>query len=98
MEKILECIIFNISITVKVHFSAREKIMRIGQNGPLEKFTRFLFMRLNVACITNISPDFSDQDGYRSTYVTRNIYFLSEKGIYKKFFTMKILRSTEILL
>ena len=28
--------------------------MRIGQNGPLEKFMRFLFMRLNVACITNI--------------------------------------------
>ena len=28
--------------------------MRISQNGPLEKFTRFLFMRLNVACITNI--------------------------------------------
>ena len=40
--------------TVKRHFSAREKIMRIGQNGPLEKFTRFLFMHLNVACITNI--------------------------------------------
>ena len=28
--------------------------MQIGQNGPLEKFTRFLFMSLNVACITNI--------------------------------------------
>ena len=28
--------------------------MRIGQNGPLKKFTRFLFMHLNVACITNI--------------------------------------------
>ena len=40
--------------TVKVHFSAREKIMLIGQNGPLEKFMRFLFMHLNVACITNI--------------------------------------------
>ena len=40
--------------TIKVHFSAREKIMRIGQNGPLEKFMRFLFMHLNVACITNI--------------------------------------------
>ena len=26
---------------VKVHFSMREKIMRIGQNGPLEKFMRF---------------------------------------------------------
>jgi hypothetical protein len=25
--------------------------MRIGQNGPLDKFTRFLFMRLNVPCI-----------------------------------------------
>ena len=43
--------------TVKVHFSVREKILRIGQNGPLEKFTRFLFMRLNVACITNIWRD-----------------------------------------
>ena len=43
--------------TVKVHFSACEKIMRIGQNGPLEKFTRFLFMCLNVACITNIWRD-----------------------------------------
>ena len=28
--------------------------MQIGQNGPLEKFTRFLFMHLNVAYITNI--------------------------------------------
>jgi hypothetical protein len=37
--------------TVKRHFYAREKIMRIGQNGPLDKFTRFLFMRLNVPCI-----------------------------------------------
>ena len=43
--------------TVKVHFSVREKIMRIGQNRPLEKFTRLLFMRLNVACITNIWRD-----------------------------------------
>jgi hypothetical protein len=25
--------------------------MRIGQNGPLDKFTRFLFMHLNVPCI-----------------------------------------------
>ena len=25
--------------------------MRIGQNGPLEKFTRFLFMRLSIANI-----------------------------------------------
>ena len=32
--------------TVKVHFSVCEKIMQIGQNGPLEKFTHFLFMRL----------------------------------------------------
>ena len=31
--------------------------MRIGQNGPLEKFSRFLFMHLNVACITNIWRD-----------------------------------------
>ena len=31
--------------------------MRIGQNRPLEKFTQFLFMRLNVACITNIWRD-----------------------------------------
>ena len=43
--------------TVKVHVSAREKFMRIGQNRPLEKFTRFLFMRLNVACIANIWRD-----------------------------------------
>ena len=47
----------NIVRTVKVHFSECEKIMRIGQNGPLEKFTRFLFMHLNVACITNIWRD-----------------------------------------
>ena len=43
--------------TVKVHFSVREKIMRIGQNRPLEKFIRLLFMRLNIACITNIWRD-----------------------------------------
>ena len=42
---------------VKVHFSAREKIMWIGQNRPLEKFTRFLFMHLNVACMANIWRD-----------------------------------------
>ncbi len=35
----------------KRHFYAHEKIMLIGQNGPLDKFTRFLFMRLNVPCI-----------------------------------------------
>ena len=29
--------------TVKIHFSACEKIMRIGQNGPLEKITRCMF-------------------------------------------------------
>ena len=40
--------------TIKVHFSVSEEVMRIGQNGSLEKFARFLFMRLNVACITNI--------------------------------------------
>ena len=40
-------------VTVKVHFSVCEKIMRMGQNGPLEKFMRFLFMRLNVARIAN---------------------------------------------
>ena len=26
--------------------------MQISQNGPLEKFTRFLFMRFNVSCAT----------------------------------------------
>ena len=31
--------------------------MRISQNGPLEKFTQFLFMCLNVACIINIWRD-----------------------------------------
>ena len=47
----------NTSITddaVKVHFSACEKIMRIG---PLEKFTQFLLKCLNVACIANIWRD-----------------------------------------
>ena len=38
VQRILgECSLYG---TVKVHFSAREKIMRIGQNGPLEKFMR----------------------------------------------------------
>ena len=45
---------FNKYITVKVHFSVHEKIMRINQNRPLEKFIQFLFMCLNVACIINI--------------------------------------------
>ena len=31
--------------TVKRHFSACEKFMRICQNGPFDKFMRFLFMR-----------------------------------------------------
>jgi hypothetical protein len=39
------------TITVKRHFYAREKIMRMGQNGPLDKFTPFLFMRQNVPCV-----------------------------------------------
>ena len=26
--------------------------MQISQNGPLEKFTRFLFVHFNVSCIT----------------------------------------------
>ena len=30
---------------VKRHFYAREKLMQIYQNGPLDKFIRFLFMR-----------------------------------------------------
>ena len=28
--------------------------MQIGENGPLRKFTPFLCMHLNIACITNI--------------------------------------------
>ena len=28
--------------------------MQVGQNGPLRKFTQFLFMHLNIACVTNI--------------------------------------------
>ena len=31
--------------------------MRISQNGHLEKFKRFLFMRLNIACIANVWRD-----------------------------------------
>jgi hypothetical protein len=31
--------------------------MRICQNGPLDKFMRFSFMRLNVACIANVWRD-----------------------------------------
>jgi hypothetical protein len=42
---------FILVYTVKRHFYAREKIMRIGQNGPIDKCTRFLFMCLNVPCI-----------------------------------------------
>jgi hypothetical protein len=33
------------------YFYVREKFMRIAQNGPLDEFARFLFMRLNVPCI-----------------------------------------------
>ena len=43
--------------TVKVHFSAREKLCESVKTDLLKKFTRFLFMRLNVACITNIWCD-----------------------------------------
>ena len=31
--------------TVKRHFYARKKFMQMCQNGPLDKFMRFLFMR-----------------------------------------------------
>ena len=37
--------------TVKRHFSACEKFMRICQNWPLDKFMRFLYMRSSVLCI-----------------------------------------------
>ena len=41
----------DIECTVKRHFYAREKFMRICQNGPLDKFMRFLFMRSSALCI-----------------------------------------------
>ena len=37
--------------TVKRHFYAREKFMQICQNGPLDKFMRFLFMYSSALCI-----------------------------------------------
>ena len=37
--------------TVKRHFYAGDKIMRICQNGPLDKFMHFLFMCSSVLCI-----------------------------------------------
>ena len=47
--------IMHVVITVKVLFSMCEKIMQIGQNGPLENLRDFyLCACLNVACIINI--------------------------------------------
>ena len=37
--------------TVKRHFYAYDKFMRIRQNGPLDKFMRFLFMCSSVLCM-----------------------------------------------
>ena len=42
--------------TAKRHFYACEKFIRIRQNGPLEKFMRFLFMRSSVQCIVTYGP------------------------------------------
>ena len=50
-----------------VHFSAREKIMQISQNEPL---TQFLFMHLNVACITNIHVLWCDNIYVMQIYAT----------------------------
>ena len=36
---------------LKRHFYVREKFMRSCQNGPLDKFMRFLFMRPSALCI-----------------------------------------------
>ena len=36
--------------TIKRHFYAREKFMQICQNGPLDKYIRFLFMRSSTSC------------------------------------------------
>ena len=37
--------------TVKQHFYVRDKFMRIRQNGPLDKFMQFLFVRSSALCI-----------------------------------------------
>ena len=34
--------------TVKRHFYVRDKFMQIHQNGPLDKFMRFLFMHCSI--------------------------------------------------
>ena len=41
---------WNNFVTVKRHFYAREKCMRIWQNWPLEEFMRILFMRSSTLC------------------------------------------------
>ena len=41
-------IVYTKVITVKVHFSAHEKIMPIGQNWPLEKFTHLTLHALQA--------------------------------------------------
>jgi hypothetical protein len=42
--------------TVKRYFYAREKLCELVKTGlALDKFTRFLFMRLNVPCIAMYS-------------------------------------------
>ena len=37
--------------TIKIHFLYMEKLCESVKTGPLEKFTRFLFIRLNVAWV-----------------------------------------------
>ena len=44
-------IVYKLIITVKRHSYACEKFMQICQNGPLDKFMRFLFMRSSTLCI-----------------------------------------------
>ena len=43
--------------TIKRHFYARDKFMRICQNGSLDKFMRFLFMHSSALCIVSVWHD-----------------------------------------
>ena len=43
--------LFRMIHTIKQHFYAHDKFMRIRQNGPLDKFMPFLFMCFNILCI-----------------------------------------------
>ena len=64
---------------MKRHFYVSEKIIQIGQNWPLEKFTHFLFLFLRLHCHVWCNKDLCD------SHLTCVIHVEKTKLVHKKF-------------